>query len=301
MDNQAELNEQDQQIVDTATGTEGDAPEVTGDAADETQTGAPVGGTEGESTEGEGEGELELQFGDEAAPASTEDASADSSTIREIRAQNRELVKKLRVLEAKEKTQQPEAVPALGEKPKLENFDYDEGKFDEALGKWYADKQKVDADAETKRQAATRQQQENQQRIDTYRAGGSRIKGFQEAEDEVVVALSVEQQGILLAGADKPELLVAALGKYPNKLKQLAVIKNPVRFAFAAAKLEKELKVTTRTANKPAPEGRVSSSSGAPSGGGEKKLEQLRADAEKNGDYSKVIAYKAQLKAQSRK
>ncbi|WP_146174390.1 hypothetical protein [Paraburkholderia caribensis] len=273
------------------------------DAANGSQTTTPAnGGGEGEPNEGDEEGEFDFQFGEEAPPASEgqEEQNNAPQWVKDLRKQNVELNRRLREMEAKGKQQPQEpAVPTLGAKPKLEDFDYDEGKFDAALGQWYEDKRKVDAAAAEEQEAGRRRQEAIEARLNGYRgeAASLRRKDFQEIEGEVVTVLSVEQQGILLAGADKPATLVYALGRYPNKLRELAKIKDPVRFAFAAAKLEKELKVTTRTANKPAPEGRVSSSSGAAvTGSGEKKLEQLRAEAERTGDYSKVVAYKAQLK-----
>ncbi|TGB34393.1 hypothetical protein [Burkholderia thailandensis] len=279
-------------------------------AANVEQPEAPEGGSDGSAGEGAEAEALVLQFGDEAPPTSaSEEQQAAPQWVKDLRKDYAAAQRRIREFEAKERTQQqPQQTqtPTLGPKPKLDEFDYDEGKFDEALGKWYADKAKVDtADAE-KRQAEEARQRAIQEKHLGYarEAQELRVKDFPDAETEVVAALSVEQQGILLAGADKPALLVYALGRYPTKLQQLAQIKDPVRFAFAAAKLEKELKVTSnRTATKPAPEGRVSSSSGAPAaGGGERKLEQLRAEAEKTGDYSKVHAYKQQLKqAQTRR
>jgi hypothetical protein len=262
---------------------------------------------EGAPGEVEEEDEVHVQFGDEEAPTSTGQEHEDAPQwIKDLRKQNREQSRELRELKAREKLQQPQqpAVPTLGDKPKLDQFDYDEGKFDEALGAWYAKKAVVDAAQAEQRNAEEARKKANQDRLTGYQneATSLRAKDFQDVESEVVQALTVEQQGILLAGADKPAALVYALGRYPNKLRELSQIKDPVRFAFAAAKLEKELKVTTTRTNKPAPEGRVSSASGAPSaGGGEKKLEQLRAEAEKTGDFTKVISYKAQLKAQTKK
>lgn len=290
--------------LNAETGTEGTESTANGE-----HTGTPEGGVEGAPGEGEGEEELSLQFGDEVSPASASQEEQDAPKwVKDLRKDYATAQRRIREFEAKEKTQQqPQQtqVPTLGAKPKLEDFDYDEGKFDEALGQWYETKRQVDAAQAEKRQADEARQRAIQERQNGYakEATELRVKDFPDAETEVVAALSVEQQGILLAGADKPALLVYALGRHPTKLQQLAQIKDPVRFAFAAAKLEKELKVTsTRTATKPAPEGRVSSSAGAPAtGGGEKKLEQLRADAEKTGDYSKVIAYKKQLKLAQQK
>lgn len=259
---------------------------------------------EGGSDEVDDQGDIELQFGDEAPPAQPSD-DGENSTVRQMRKRIAELTRTNRQYEAEKKQgAQPAQPPKLGPKPKLEDFDYDEGKYDAALDQWHETKRQVDAAEIEQRKALEKREEANRARLEGYLNAAStlKVKDFKDSEDEVVSALSVEQQGILLAGADNAALLVYALGRYPAKLQQLAQIDDPVRFAFAAAKLEKELKVTPRTATKPAPEGRVSSTAGAPAaGGGEKKLEQLRADAEKTGDYSKVIAYKKQLKQAQQK
>ena len=99
----------------------------------------------------------------------------------------------------------------------------------------------------------------------------------------------------MLQGADNPALVIYALGKNPKKAKELADIKDPVKFAFAVAKLEKELKVTNRRAAPP-PE-RVVSGTGRSSGAVDSTLERLREDAARTGNMTKVIAYKAQKRS----
>jgi hypothetical protein len=71
-----------------------------------------------------------------------------------------------------------------------------------------------------------------------------------------------------------------------------------VRFAFAVAKLETQLKVNPR---KPAaaPEVIVKSTTRLAGGSHDQVLERLREEADKTGDLTKVIAYKAKLKAQA--
>lgn len=304
-----ELETQQQTEIDAgnASATPSANAGESGDAANGGQPVTPQGTGEGASGEGGEEGEFDFQFGEEAPPASmSQEQDTAPQWVKDLRKQNVELNRRIREFEAKDKLQQPQTpvVPTLGAKPKLEDFDYDEGKFDNALDQWYETKRKVDAARANQEEADRKRQKAIDDRLAGYRteAASLRRKDFQEVEGEVVEALSVEQQGILLAGASKPALLVYALGRYPTKLRELAQIKDPVRFAFAAGKLEGNLKMTSRTANdKAAPEGRVSSAAGAPaSGAGEKKLEQLRAEAERTGDYSKVTAYKRQLKQAQR-
>lgn len=304
-----ELNNDGTVELGAGGGANSDEDATAGNAANGTQAATHENGGEGEPNEGDDDGEALFQFGDEEAPPSEVQVPNEAPQwVKELRQQNRELTRKLREKEAQEQVQQPaqSAIPTLGEKPKLEEFDYDEEKYDAALGAWYAKKTEVDAHQRAVQEAEDARKTTVQERLNGYNteAQALRVKDFRDVEGEVVQALSPTQQGILLSGADKPATLVYALGRHPAKLRELSKISDPVRFAFAAAKLEKELKVTTRNADKkPAPEGRVSSSSGAPAaGGGEKKLEQLRAEAEKTGDYTKVTAYKRQLKqAQGRR
>jgi hypothetical protein len=78
----------------------------------------------------------------------------------------------------------------------------------------------------------------------------------------------------------------------------LSKIEDPVKFAFAVAKLEKDLKVTNRKAA-PAPE-RMISSTGRVSGAVDSTLERLREEAARTGDMTKVIRYKQQKQAASK-
>jgi hypothetical protein len=300
------LDTQDPEIEQPQSGAAAETPET----PDSTAAGAqPDDATivDGGSDEGGEESELTLQFGDEAPPASEDqELKTAPQWVKDLRKADREKARRIRELEAQVRTQQaPQAtqVPTLGAKPKLEDFDYDETKYDAALEKWYDDKRKVDKAKEEVEAQERARQEAGQAKLNSYigEAKELRVKDFQDVESEVVSALSVEQQGILLAGADKPALLVYALGRNPAKLKSLASINDPVRFAFAAAKLESQLK-TSRTAAKPAPESRVSASGGAPvSGGSQKTLERLREEAARTGDMTKVIAYKRQLKEAAQK
>ena len=125
-----------------------------------------------------------------------------------------------------------------------------------------------------------------------------KVRDYEDAEAIAQEVFNVTQQGVILQGADNPALVIYALGKNPKKAADLAQINDPVKFAFAVAKLEKELKVTNRKAA-PAPE-RVIQGSGRVSGAVDSTLERLRAEAEKTGNYTKVLQYKRQKQAASR-
>jgi len=144
------------------------------------------------------------------------------------------------------------------------------------------------------------QQKDWQAKLDGYSKAKAelKVKDFEDAEAVAQELFNVTQQGVMLQGADNPALVVYALGKNPKKAKELSEIKDPVKFAFAVAKLEKELKVTNRKAAPP-PE-RIVSGTGRTSGAVDSTLERLRAEAEKTGNMTKVIQYKAQKRAASK-
>jgi hypothetical protein len=141
------------------------------------------------------------------------------------------------------------------------------------------------------------QQKAWQAKLDGYGKAKAelRVKDFEDAEEVAQQVFSITQQGVLLQGADNPALVVYALGKNPAKAKELAEIKDPVKFAFAVAKLEKDLKVTNRR-QAPAPE-RIVTGTGRSSGAVDSTLERLREDAARTGNMTKVIAYKAQKRS----
>ena len=93
-------------------------------------------------------------------------------------------------------------------------------------------------------------------------------------------------------------MVIYALGKNVKKAQALAAIEDPIEFAFAISDLEKDLKVTKRK-TAPAPEKTVRGNA-AVSGTVNSQLERLRAEAEKTGNYTKVAAYKAQLRAKGK-
>jgi len=236
------------------------------------------------------EEEVIVSIGEESPPPEEESQPAPQ-WVKELRKSHREQQRLIRELEAKLSTAEPKR-PPLGNKPKLEDFDYDTDKFEGALETWYERKRAVDAESAKAKAAEEEAARSWQARLDEYGKAKSalRVRDYEDAEATTQEALSEVQQGILLQGADNPALVVYAIGKNPKRAKELAAISDPVKFAFAVAKLEKELKVTTRKPPPP-PESPVKSS-GRTAGTVDNQLDRLRAEALKTGDLSKVLAYK---------
>jgi hypothetical protein len=243
--------------------------------------------------------EVVVSIGEESPP--TEEEVRAPEWVRELRKANREKERRIRELEARLATSAPENKPVqLGPKPKLEDHDYDAERFEQALDAWHERKRQHDLETERVRQAEQAQQQAWQAKLEGYSKAKAELKvrDYEDAEAIAQEVFSVTQQGVILQGAENPALVVYALGKNPKKAADLSKITDPVKFAFAVARLEKELKVTNRRAA-PAPE-RIVQGTGRASGTVDSTLERLRAEAEKTGNYTKVLQYKRQKQAASR-
>lgn len=270
----------------------GEATEVADVKLDETQ-GEDSGA--GEATAEE----VVVTIGEEAPPPEEEEKAAPE-WVRELRKNHRELVRENRELKEKLTTTKTEPNPVvLGAKPKLEDFDYDADKFEQELTKWHDQKRAVEAQKAKAAEEDQKLQQDWQAKLDAYGTAKAalKVKDYDEAEATAQELFNVVQQGIVVKGAENPALVIYALGKNPKKAKELSAITDPVKFAFAIAKLETQLKVTNRKAVPP-PE-KIPTGSGQSMSGTDSHLERLRADAAKTGDYTKVTQYKRQKRAAS--
>ena len=272
--------------------TEGETPEAPQEADETTPEAA--------ADEDAIDDEVEVSIGDKPVQAE-EPKQAAPAWVRELRRRERDLQREVRELRAKAQAPQQgeNQPPAAGAKPKLEDHDYDAERFEAALSGWFDRKRHVDEHAAKQKQSEETQKQAWQAQLDAYaKAKASlRVRDYEDAEASVTEALNVTQQAIIVSGAENPALVTYAIGKDPAKLKQLAAISDPVKFAFAIAKIETQLKVNPRKPSA-APETVIKSTTRLAGGGHDQVLERLRDEADKNGDFTRVVAYKAKLKAQ---
>lgn len=248
-----------------------------------------------EAVEDEGEEEVVVSIGDAPPPEEEEEARAPD-WVRDLRRNYREEKRRVRELEQKLAQQQTQVqrVAPLGPKPTLEAADYDTERFEKELEAWHEKKRQADEREATAKAEQKAVQQEWERKLEGYQSAkaGLKVRDFEFAEEVVQDTLSVMQQGMIVQGAENPALLVYALGKNPSKAKELASINDPVKFAFAVARLETQLKISNRKA--PVSPERKISGTGRPSGTVDNTLERLRAEAEKTGNYTKVFQYKRQ-------
>ena len=263
-----------------------------GDEGDQTTT---TENAEGEAAAGEVE-EMIISMGDEVISQEDEEQKQAPAWVKDLRKANREKDKRIRELEAKLGGGQAAQEVKLPPKPKLEDFDYDPDKYEERLTEWFEQKRKFDAQQEAARRAQEEVETAWQTKVEQYNSAKTQLKvpDYDDAEAFVQEKFNVTQQGIIIQGLENPALVVYALGKNQKKALELSQIADPVRFAVAIGKLETQLKVTTRKAPPPPP--KTVTGTAPVSGAVDSNLERLRADAERTGDYSKVIKYKAQQK-----
>jgi hypothetical protein len=243
----------------------------------------------------EAEEDLVVSIGDEEPPQ--EEQGHAPEWVRELRKTNRELRRQNQELHGRLQQSAPQQTVSLGKEPTLEDYDYDAEEFKKAYKGWFEQKRSVDEQQARQEAEIEKQNRAWQEKLAGYSKSRAelRVKDFEEAESVTQETLNVVQQGVILQGAENPALIVYALGKRPKKAQELAEIKDPVKFAFAVAKLEKELKVTSK---KPTTLPEKTIVGGAKiSGSIDSTLERLRAEAAKTGDNSKVNAYKRQKKA----
>lgn len=256
----------------------------------------------GETETGGEDGEVMVTFGEES-PTSEEDAKHNAAPewVRELRKSDREKARLLREREAELAALKAQIegknTPKDEPKPTLADCDYDEEVFERKLDAWKTQQQAVKAEKEAKEAEARKAQEEWTATQTAYAEAKKslRLANFEEAEDAVKSELSEVQQALLLTALDSAEnvaKLVAALGGNQAELKRIASIKNPIKFAAAAAKLEEKMKVMPRKAP-PAPEKSPRGGSTAV-GVSDALLERLEAKAAISGDRSEVVRYKRQ-------
>ena len=246
---------------------------------------------------------FDIVFEGEAPDPIEEEAKEAPSWVKELRKKHRESERERQKLEKELEQARAKLEPALEplpDRPKFEDFAYDEDKYEAALSQWHSNKLKHESKKQEEQQKSEAVQQQFEERRQRYHKAKSeiakKVPDMAEAEELVTTLFDETKQAILLTAADDPAQLIYALGKNPKKLQDLASIDDPIRFTAEAAKLEAKMKVTKRTP-KATPERKVQGSASATSS--ESQLDRLREEAEKSGDYSKVIAYKRERRHRS--
>jgi hypothetical protein len=245
---------------------------------------------------------LAISIGDDE-PDPEPDIEKAPQWVREMRKEQPKLRREIRDLRAEnERLKATSAPPAIvvGEKPTMESCGYDEAKFETELEAYHKRKNDAEAQVRERERAQAEERRSWDTRVAAYQEAKSKLKAkvsdFDDAEAAVLASFDVTQQGILIL-AKQSEMLTYALGKNDKVREGLAKIKNYGEFAIAVGELMGKLKVTPRKA--PPPERRLSGAAPGSrgTGGADKELARLEAEADRTGDRTKVAQYRRKMAA----
>lgn len=223
-----------------------------------------------------------------------------------VRQQNRELKRKLKDAERQLKRSaqagdQEKVVEAeeLGPRPELFDFDGDTDAFSEAHELWLLKKIEIDKKKEDAKKAEEQKQAAWSQKLASYNQKKERVvknlPEYADAEEEVHAIVGVNGLGAIIDLCDKPEAVVFALSKKPEKMQAFKKLlqENPIAFSYHLAKFESTISYgesrSSTTKQPPQPHSRIKSESGSKMGD---ELARLQEEAIKTGDWSKYFAAK---------
>lgn len=240
---------------------------------------------------------LIVSIGEDAPDEEEEVPEGAPEWVKGLRQSNRDQKKKIKELEARE----AERVTAkerveLGEKPKNEDYDFNElEKYETDLIAWHDRKRKLDADKQSVIEEEEASDKRYNDKLTAYNNNKKALKvnDFDEVEAVVTSKLSKQQQGIAIHGLEKPELFMLAVGKNQKVLDRLAAITDPIVYAVEIGMIYSKMKTTSRRS--PAPETRLNGTA-AIGIGSDKIMEKLERESEKTGDRTKILAYKRELR-----
>lgn len=240
-------------------------------------------------------GDLDTGEGDDGFTIEVDGVAAEEDNlVKSLRAQLREAKRQIH-------SQGPAPVQKIevGEKPRIEDFDWDADKFEAAIDAWHDRKRQADAqEAEQQRIAA-----EGQKRFDdahkAYRqkATALGVKDYDTLEAQVDAVLPAHLRNFIpmYMGDDGPKTVVA-LGRHPQLIDRLTSIQDPVAQLWELAKIANGVKVMPRKNNPPESES-IQRGGVATSGSSDKHLERLEKEAERTGDRTKLIDYRRKMRA----
>lgn len=264
-------------VQDDADGDEGqDEGEQSGDGEPDGEDGEPV-----------------VLFGDE--PVDGEPAE-EPDLVKHLRRELRD--RERRLAQAAKAPAQQEADIVVGERPKIEDFDYDTEAHDKALDEYEARKD-AKREQDERRAKAKRDSEAAWEKVKTTYATKKAALPFADkdrVEAAAFEALPAMHQAVIAKVATDPALFIYAAGKSPARLDQLAAIDDPLVLAATIGKMGATLTMKKRST---APQPEKIARGGVVQQGTDKTLARLEAAAEKSGDRTELQRYKRQQAAKA--
>lgn len=227
-----------------------------------------------------------------------DDDDGDSTVIRKMRKKLREAERKAREMERQLEANAAGGMPTqLGPRPTLADHDYDEDAHAEAVTEWALQKAKADAQEAEARERNERMNQQFEAKKAAYEVNKAKMNApdYDSAEDAIKARFTETAQGVLLAAAKKPEMVVYALGKSPELAKALAELQHdPIAMAAEIGRLESRIGQKRRRPST-RPETRVR---GGASTGESKDARAFAADLDNpSGDMTQALKRLKQMRA----
>jgi hypothetical protein len=152
----------------------------------------------------------------------------------------------------------------------------------------------------------TRKSKQRDQKLEEHygRVAGMKAKDYFEVEDQAIEYMGEETVKEIIENFDDPHILLYYLGANKGEAEELVdtIKSNPIRGTAAIGRLQSELMVKPKSKKIPNPdedlEGGTSSGNMTAD---ERKLDKLRAEADKTGNINKVLAFKREMKEKAKK
>ncbi len=283
------------------TATDPQVEEEAGESSEKSEEGAETSENQGKEEETAEEVEIVVN-GEEAKPE--EEPPKDGKAWSKARAAERELkAENARLRRELEVRTQPAAAADPGPEPQLADPDieWDEAKLKAKHARWIKateahEAEKVQASQKAEKQRVAWEEKKSvivKSRDELIRKMPKSEKslGYLDLEANVDAALASDRLGkmaaIMHVCGEKTPMVVAALGRDPARLKDLAEEDDMARFIAKVSKLEDKVQEKKKGTTPPPPEKKIGGTGGG-SGAVDRTLERLRAIAEKTNNYTDV-------------
>ncbi|CNL09627.1 scaffolding protein [Yersinia aldovae] len=258
------------------------------DGGDDQNNGDDVDSSDDDSEE-------DFYFGDDKLDSPASD-DKDPALVKHLRSTIKEKEKELKELRRQPAVQQPSAPMQPPRMPQLsdDGIDYDEAVLQQKMQEWSTESVRFQSNQAEQQRQQQQLQQRHQQKLQQYqeRSKALKVPHYQQAEKAVLDDVPEQIQVAILHYAEKPELIVLALGRNAELRKQMAEATDPVEVGRLIGTIESKAKTMPKAKSNAATTPAVKGANGAALN----SLDKLRAKAQETGDYSAVIAAKRKAK-----
>ena len=254
-------------------------------------------GDSGDNGDNDDDSEQAFFFGDDELDSPASEDSKDPALVKHLRGTIKEKERELK--ELRRQSQQPVQQAVITQPPrmpKLEDDDigFDEVIYQERMNKWVEDNSKHQEQERTRTRQAQEFQERHQQKLTNYqeRVKALKVPNYQAAEQLVLDDVPVNIQAMIIHSAEKPEMVVLALGRNAELRQQMAEATDPVAIGRLIGTIESKARIMPKAKNKTSTVPEVKGGNGAALNNLDKLLEKARS----TGDYSEYRAAKRKAK-----